>query len=124
MVVTSVRTRNGLEDALTDRRTSNDKIPVGTVAFQTGATANQRVPDSDVVIVANWNGQDLPSSSLRSLRRQSNPLSKIMLINTVPTDRLVASVRRTFPLVRITSADTELAYAENHNQRLRHARGD
>jgi GT2 family glycosyltransferase len=76
------------------------------------------------VIVVNWNGKELLTDCLASLRAQTLPGVELIVVDNGSTDGSAEFVRQSFPDFKLIQLDENLGFAGGNNAGIRQACGE
>ncbi|WP_171052645.1 glycosyltransferase family 2 protein [Ruegeria sediminis] len=76
------------------------------------------------VIIVNYNTQDVTANAIQSVLDNAGALDlEVIVVDNASTDGSVASLRRTFPRVKVLATGQNGGYAWGNNIGIRHAQG-
>lgn len=75
------------------------------------------------VIIVNWNGRQLLTDCLGSLKKNTYKNLEILFVDNASTDDSVLYVKKNFKNVRIIQNEQNLGYAEGHEKAFRQSKG-
>src|SRR6266852_2795518 len=76
------------------------------------------------VIVVNWNGKELLTNCIASLRAQTLPGIEVIVVDNGSTDGSAEFVRQNFPDFKLIQLNENRGFAGGNNAGIRQARGE
>lgn len=76
------------------------------------------------IIIVNWNGINLLPDSLESLVKISYKNTEVIFVDNASKDESVAYVKKHYPKIKILQNNSNLGYAEGHEDAFKKAKGE